>query len=54
MRNATLYPYFLKKSQWGWGGKKEGGGGKGGIIRGRCLFEVMALGVGTYKGEGAN
>lgn len=47
MKNATLYPYFLKKSQWGWGGKKEGGG-KGGIIRGRCLFEVMALGVGTY------
>ena len=48
MRNATLYPYFLKKSQWGWGGKKEGGGGKGEIIWGRCLFEVMALGVGTY------
>lgn len=47
MRNATLYPYILKKSQWGWGGKKEGGG-EGGIIRGRCLFEVMALGVGTY------
>ena len=41
MRNATLYPYFLKKSQWGWGGKK-GGGGRGG------LFEVMALGVGPY------
>ena len=27
MRNATLYPYFLKKSQWGRGGKKGGGGG---------------------------
>lgn len=33
MRNATLYPYFLKKSQWGWGGKKEGGGGGGDYSR---------------------
>ena len=32
MRNATLYPYFLKKSQWGWGGKKEGG--RGGLFEG--------------------
>ena len=38
MRNATLYPYFLKKSQWGWGGKKGGGGGRGGLFKGdACL-----------------